>query len=116
MPRKRLGKKRSEKDERKRRRENEKEKKKKKSEREKREKKKSEKEEKKKNPINWTGPVLAGNRLIVASTEGEVVSISPGEGSASTMFELNDGVSLPPVVANGMLYFLDDSGRISAFR
>lgn len=73
-------------------------------------------DKKKKNPINWTGPVLAGNRLIVASTEGEVVSISPGEGSATTMFELKSGVSLPPIVAGGMLYILDDSGRISAFR
>ncbi|MEO9470411.1 PQQ-binding-like beta-propeller repeat protein [Parasphingorhabdus sp.] len=71
---------------------------------------------KKKNPINWTGPVLAGNRLIVASTEGDVVSISPGEGSSTTLFELDNGVSLPPVVAGGMLYVLDDSGRISAFR
>lgn len=73
-------------------------------------------EEKKKDPINWTGPILAGNRLIVASTEGDVVAISPGEGSSSTMFELNDGVSLPPVVADNTLYILDDSGRISAFR
>lgn len=73
-------------------------------------------EKKKKNPINWTGPVLAGNRLIVASTEGDVVAISPGEGSSQTLFDLNDGVSLPPVVAGGMIYFLDDSGRISAFR
>ncbi|MEP2990719.1 MAG: PQQ-binding-like beta-propeller repeat protein [Parasphingorhabdus sp.] len=72
--------------------------------------------EKKKNPINWTGPILAGNRLIVASTEGEVVSVSPGEGSSSTLFELKNGVSLPPVVANNTLYILDDSGRISAFR
>jgi len=73
-------------------------------------------EEKKKNPINWTGPILAGNRLIVASTEGDVVSISPGEGSSQTLFKLDDGVSLPPIVAGGMLYILDDSGRISAFR
>ena len=72
--------------------------------------------EKKKNPINWTGPVLAGNRLIVASTDGQIVSISPGEGAATTMFELNDGISLPPVVAGGTLYILDNSGRISAFR
>ncbi|GAB5489051.1 MAG: outer membrane protein assembly factor BamB [Parasphingorhabdus sp.] len=72
--------------------------------------------EKKKNPVNWTGPILAGNRLIVASTEGDVVAVSPGEGSSSTMFELNNGVSLPPVVANNTLYILDDSGRISAFR
>ncbi len=73
-------------------------------------------EEKKKGPVNWTGPVLAGNRLIVASTEGDVVSVSPGEGSSSTLFELNNGVSLPPIVANNTLYILDDSGRISAFR
>lgn len=73
-------------------------------------------EQKKKDPINWTGPILAGNRLIVASTQGDVVAVSPDEGSSSTMFELNDGVSLPPVVANNTLYILDDSGRISAFR
>ncbi len=72
--------------------------------------------EKKNRPITWTGPVLAGNRLIVASTEGDVVAVSPGEGSSQTLFELNDSVSLPPIVANGTLYILDDSGRISAFR
>lgn len=73
-------------------------------------------DKKKKNPINWTGPILAGNRLIVASTEGDVVSISPGEGASQTLFQLDDGVSLPPIAAGGMLYILDDSGRISAFR
>ena len=73
-------------------------------------------EEKKKNPINWTGPILAGNRLIVASTEGDVVAISPAEGASQTLFELDDGVSLPPIVAGGMLYILDDSGQISAYR
>lgn len=71
---------------------------------------------KKKNPINWIGPVLAGNRLIVASTEGEVMSVSPEEGAEAPMFETNNSISLPPVVANGMLYILDDSGRISAYR
>ncbi|MEH6702358.1 PQQ-binding-like beta-propeller repeat protein [Parasphingorhabdus sp.] len=73
-------------------------------------------DKKKKNPINWTGPILAGNRLIVASTEGDVVSIAPGDGASQTLFELDDGVSLPPIAAGGMLYILDDSGRISAFR
>ena len=73
-------------------------------------------EEKKKDPVNWTGPILAGNRLIVASTEGDVVAISPAEGSSQTLFELDNGISLPPVVAGGMLYILDDSGQISAYR
>jgi hypothetical protein len=73
-------------------------------------------DKKKKTPSNWSGPILAGNRLIVASTEGDVVSISPADGASQTLFELDDGVSLPPIVAGGMLYVLDDSGRISAFR
>jgi outer membrane protein assembly factor BamB len=67
-------------------------------------------------PINWPGPVLAGNRLIVASTEGDLVSVSLEEGSSTTLFDLKQGVSLPPIVADGMLYILDNSGRISAFR
>ncbi|MEW4468068.1 PQQ-binding-like beta-propeller repeat protein [Parasphingorhabdus sp. JC815] len=72
--------------------------------------------EKKKKPISWTGPVLAGNRLIVANTEGNVVSLSLEEGVSTNLTELKEGVSLPPVVADGMLYILDNSGRISAFR
>src|SRR3546814_6219002 len=28
---------------------------------------------KKKNPMNWTGPVLAGGRLILVSTEGDQI-------------------------------------------
>jgi len=73
-------------------------------------------EEKKKNPINWTGPVLAGNRLIVASTEGDIVSVSLEEGSSTTLHDVKQSVSLPPIVAGEMLYILDNSGRISAFR
>ncbi|WP_164117995.1 PQQ-binding-like beta-propeller repeat protein [Sphingorhabdus sp. Alg239-R122] len=73
-------------------------------------------EEKKKDPILWTGPVLAGGRLIVASTQGGVVSISTGEGSISTLFNLGESVSLPPMVADNTLYILDDSGRLTAFR
>ena len=75
-----------------------------------------ENQKKKKDPISWTGPVLAGNRLIAASTEGEVVSISLEEGNSTTLVNLKESVSLPPIVADGMLYILDNSGRISAFR
>lgn len=75
-----------------------------------------ENEKKRKGPINWTGPVMAGNRLIVANTEGEVWSVSPDEGSSSKMFELGDEISLPPIVAGSTLYVLQDNGRIQAFR
>lgn len=73
-------------------------------------------EEKRKNPIFWTGPVLAGNRLWITNSEGLVASASVSDGSVAKLTELGNSVSLAPVVANGMLYVLDDSGKITAFR
>lgn len=73
-------------------------------------------EKKKKDPIFWTGPVLAGNALWVASTRGAVYKISLGEGSATLFRDLKTPVSLAPIVANGTLYVLDDDGTIHAFR
>ena len=73
-------------------------------------------EEDREGPIFWTGPVLAGGSLWVASTEGQVYRISTGEGSASLHTDLDAPVSLAPVVAGNTLYILDDDGRIHAFR
>ncbi len=73
-------------------------------------------EEDKKGPIFWTGPVLAGGHLWVASTRGELWKVSVGEGSATLFADVGQPVSLAPVVADNMLYVLDDSGTISAFK
>ena len=37
-------------------------------------------EKKKKDPIIWAGPVLAGDRLIVLSSVGDAISVSPYTG------------------------------------
>ena len=73
-------------------------------------------EEDKKGPIFWTGPVLAGGQLWVASSRGELWKVSAGEGSAQLFADLGQPVSLPPLVADGYLYILDDSGTIHAWR
>ena len=73
-------------------------------------------EEDKKGPIFWTGPVLAGGHLWVASSRGEVWKVSAGEGSAQLFADVGQPVSLAPVVADGMLFLLDDSGTIHAWR
>lgn len=67
-------------------------------------------------PIFWTGPVLAGNRLWIASSRGQVQSVDVATGTPTPFTELSAGVSLPPVVAGGTMYILDDSGRITAWR
>ena len=73
-------------------------------------------EEDKKGPIFWTGPVLAGGHLWVASSRGEIWKVSAGEGSASLFTEVGQPVSLPPLVADGYLYVMDDSGTIHAWK
>ena len=71
---------------------------------------------KKTGAISWTGPILAGNRLIVASSEGEVTAIAPSDGSITPMYDLGKAVTVSPIVVDNTLIILDDSGKISAFR
>ena len=72
--------------------------------------------EDKEGPIFWTGPVLAGGNLWVASSRGELWKVSVGEGSAAMFADVGQPVSLPPVVADGFLYVMDDSGTIHAWK
>lgn len=73
-------------------------------------------EEDKKGAIQWSGPVLAGDRLILTGTNGRIVSVSPYSGEILNQVEVDGIVYLPPIVADGMLYVLTDEGRLSAFR
>ncbi|MGE4013972.1 MAG: pyrrolo-quinoline quinone, partial [Alphaproteobacteria bacterium] len=66
--------------------------------------------------IVWTGPVLAGDRLIVTGSHGKAVSISPYTGKALGEIKTNEGILIQPVVANNTIYFLDDGGRLTAMR
>ena len=72
--------------------------------------------EKKKDPIRWTGPVLAGGRLIVANSEGQVASVAVADGAITPMATMKSAITLPPIVAGGTLYILDESGQITAMR
>lgn len=73
-------------------------------------------EKKKTGPITYTGPVLAGGRLIVASSEGALINVDPESGSFQSQTSIKSSISLPPVVANQTLYILGDDGRLHAFR
>jgi outer membrane protein assembly factor BamB len=73
-------------------------------------------EEKKKDPIRWTGPVLAGGRLILVNTEGQLAEVTPADGSIAATQDLKSPLSQSPIVAGGVLYLLDDAGRITAWR
>jgi outer membrane protein assembly factor BamB len=66
--------------------------------------------------VSWSGPVLAGDRLILASSQGEMVTISPTDGKLLSTSKLGAPVSLTPIVANQTLYILDNDGHLTARR
>ena len=67
-------------------------------------------------PISWSGPVLAGDRLILGSSTGLLVTLSPYTGETLDSVSLGEGIPIAPVVADGALYVLTDRANIHAFR
>ena len=73
-------------------------------------------EKKKSGAISYKGPVLAGDRLIVAGTNGALININPTNGSFQSQAEVGGAVRFQPVVAGGTMYLLTDAGRLIAYR
>jgi outer membrane protein assembly factor BamB len=73
-------------------------------------------EKKKKGAIHWFGPVLAGGRLILVSSEERMAEVDPGTGNILVEHRLGASSYLPPVVANMILYVLTEDGRVQAWR
>lgn len=67
-------------------------------------------------PIQYTGPVLVGDRLLVASSAGLVYAISPYTGELLGHIEVGDAVYVSPVVAGGTVYILSNDGTLHAYR
>jgi outer membrane protein assembly factor BamB len=74
------------------------------------------KESKKTGPISYSGPVLAGNRLIVVGSNGAVINVNPTNGAVQSQTSAGAGIRFQPVVASGSLYLLTDAGRLLAYR
>ncbi|MEN3950518.1 PQQ-binding-like beta-propeller repeat protein [Iodidimonas sp. SYSU 1G8] len=71
----------------------------------------------KKAPIIWTGPVLAGDRLLVVTNNGMAASFSPYTGEFLGAIDIPSKRNyVSPVVANGTLYLLGDDGELVAMR
>jgi len=73
-------------------------------------------DEKRHDPILWAGPVLAGDRLLVGGTTGELLALSPYTGEIIGKINIGNPIRLAPVVANRVIYVLTDNGRLFALR
>jgi len=73
-------------------------------------------EERQRDPISWTGPLLVGDRLVVAGTTSEAVAVSPYTGEILGRQSLPGRCTLPPIAANGTVFLLDDDATLVALR
>lgn len=62
------------------------------------------------------GPVLAGGRIIVVSSDGLLRSFDPMDGSLAYTTDIPGGASAQPAVAGGVLYVVGANGQLHAFR
>lgn len=72
--------------------------------------------EKQRDPVVWTGPILASDRLIVAGSHGVAWALSPYSGKFIGEVEMPDGISVPPIVADGRVIFLSDDAELIVYQ
>jgi outer membrane protein assembly factor BamB len=62
------------------------------------------------------GPVMAGGRIIVVSSDGTLRAFDPTDGSLVHTAEIPGGAAAQPAVAGGTLYVVGSNGQLHAFR
>ncbi len=75
-----------------------------------------EKPKKRKAIVAHYGPVLAGGRLIVASSDGLIRAFDPVDGRLLGTIDLPGGAASAPVIVNRTLYVVSRKGKLFAFR
>jgi outer membrane protein assembly factor BamB len=73
-------------------------------------------EEKKKDPIHWIGPALAGNRLILGSSNALLMTLNPSTGEILGKQDLSGAMSVAPSVAGGTVFVITDDATLVALR
>ncbi len=72
--------------------------------------------EAKEDPIHWTRPMVAGDRIILMGSHGMAASLSPYTGELLGTMELPGPPAVAPVIANETLYLLTRDATLIAYR
>ncbi|MEY2758133.1 MAG: hypothetical protein RIR33_1911 [Pseudomonadota bacterium] len=68
------------------------------------------------NRIVWTGPVLASGRLVVVSSDGDIVALSPQDGKTVSEIKVGQSIFIEPIAAAGKIFVLTDQANLIAIR
>jgi outer membrane protein assembly factor BamB len=66
--------------------------------------------------INWSGPLMAGGRILLISDKGQVMEYDTKTGAEYAKWTVREKVKYAPIIANGAMYFLTEDGNLLAYR
>ena len=64
----------------------------------------------------WSGPLLASNRLLLVNSDGDLVALDPKTGAQTATVSLGGPAYIAPAAYNGALYVLTDRGQLVSIR
>lgn len=67
-------------------------------------------------PLTWRGPVLAGERLHLTSSGGDLMTLSPYDGAQIDRLTLPSPATATPIVADRTLFILTENAELLAYR
>jgi outer membrane protein assembly factor BamB len=67
-------------------------------------------------PIVWSGPILAGDRLLVVGSHGEAITLSPYTGEILGRQELPGPAVVAPIAADGTVFIVTENAQLLAYR
>ncbi len=71
---------------------------------------------KRKKRISWSGPIMAGDRLLMMSSRGQAALVNPYTGDIIRTFKLGGDVYVAPIIANNTVYYITDDAKLVALR
>ncbi|MAV46756.1 MAG: hypothetical protein CBC49_008340 [Alphaproteobacteria bacterium TMED89] len=66
--------------------------------------------------VEWFGPVLAANRLILASSTGLIITVSPSTGKLLGRVQNRAGFVASPVIAQNTMLLITENGDLVAYK
>ncbi len=73
-------------------------------------------DKKRKDPIVWTGPVLAKHNLIIASNKGHLLLIDVKDGKINSKYKFSNGTTISPIIADNALYILTSKAKLIKYQ
>ena len=66
--------------------------------------------------VQYYGPIIAGNQLIIASSDGYICFYDPKTGEQKNKLKIKSGATTNPIVVNKTLLLITQDGKLRAFR